>query len=109
MEILHNIGVGWRGKRLKATLYMSQTTAVRLNYELTKPSEVGKGVRQGCLISPTLLNVYAEAMMKEALDDLKEGIYAEGELVLSVQYAVDQAMTANTEKDLQKFWVKQTE
>jgi len=76
---------------------MSQTAAVRLNYELTEPSEVGRGVRQGCLISPTLFNVYAEAMMKEALDDFKEGICVGGELVQSVRYADDHAMTANTD------------
>jgi len=52
MEILHNIGVDWRDRILIATLYMSQIAAVRLNYELTEPSEVGRGVRQGCLISP---------------------------------------------------------
>jgi len=66
-----NIGVDWRDRRLIATLYISQTATVRLNYELTEPSEVGRGVRQGCLISPTLFNVYAEATMKEALDVLK--------------------------------------
>jgi len=88
---------------------MSQTAAVRLNYELTKPSEVRRGVLQGCLISPTLFNVYAEAMMKEALDDLKEGICVGGELAQSVRYADDQAMAANTEKGLQTFWMKQTE
>jgi len=49
-----------------------------------------------------LFGVYAEAMMKEALDDLKEGICVGGELVQSVQYADDQAMTANMEKGLQK-------
>jgi len=98
MEILHNIGVDWRDRRLIATLYMSQTAAVRLNYELTEPSEVGRGVRQGCLISSTPFNVHAEAMMKEALDDLKEGICVGGELVQPVRYADDQAMTANTEK-----------
>jgi len=72
-------------------------------YELTEPSEVGRGVRQGYLISPTLFNVYAEAMMKEALDDLKEGLCVGGELVQSIRYADDQAMTANTEKGLQNF------
>ena len=102
MEILQNIGVDWRDRRLIATLYMSQTAAVRLNYELTEPSEVGRGVRQGCLISPTLFNIYAEAMIKYALDDLKEGICVGGELVQSVRYANDQTMTANTAKGLQK-------
>jgi len=42
MEILHNIGVDWWDRRLIATLYMSQTAAARLNYELTGPSQVGK-------------------------------------------------------------------
>ena len=41
-------------------------------------------------------------MMKEALDDLKQGICVGGELVQSVWYVDDQAMTANTEKGLQK-------
>ena len=102
MEILHNIGVDWRDRRLIATLYMSQTAAVRLNYELTEPNEVRRGVWQGCLIPTILFNVYAEAMMKEALDDLKEGMCAGDKLVQSVWYADHQAMTANTEKGLQK-------
>jgi len=82
---------------------MSQTAAVRLNHELTEPRVVGRGVRQGCLISPTLYNVYAEAMMKETLDDLKEGICAGGELVQYVRYADDQPMNDNTEKGSQNF------
>jgi len=102
IEIVHNIGVHWRDGRLIATLYMSQTAAARLNYELTEPNEVRRGVRQGCLISTTLFNVYAEATMKEALDDLKEGICVGVELIQSVRYADDQAMTAYTEKGLHK-------
>jgi len=47
--------------------------------------------------------------MKEALNDSKEGMCVGGKLVQSVRYADDQAMTANTEKDSQKFWMKQRE
>jgi len=65
------------GQKIYTNAVYESTAAVRLNYELTEPCEVGRGVRQGCLISPTLFNVYAEAMMKEALDDLKEGYVLE--------------------------------
>jgi len=60
MEILCNIGVDWQDRRLIATLYMSQTAVVRLNYELAEPSEVGRGFQQGCLISPTLFNLLSD-------------------------------------------------
>ena len=102
MEILTSIGVDWRDRRLIAALYMEQTAVVRVNNELSEPSEIGRGVRQGCLISPVLFNVYAEAIMREALDSVDDGVKVGGELVKAVRFADDQAMTANTERGLQR-------
>ena len=62
---------------------------------------IGRGVRQGCLISPVLFNIYAEAMMKEALHSLEEGVKVGGVLIKAVRFADDQAMAVGTEKGLQ--------
>ena len=84
-----------------AHLYMRQTASVRTRSGTTEPASIGRGVRQGCLISPLLFNIYAEAMIKEALDEVEEGINVGGKLVKSVRFADDQAMVASTEEGLQ--------
>ena len=62
--------MNWKDKRLVTALYMRQTAVVRVTHEGTAPSEIGRGVQQGRLISPLLFNIYAEAVMKEALHGL---------------------------------------
>ena len=101
MMILEEIGVAWRDRRLIAELYMEQTAVVRINSEVTEPCLIGRGVRQGCLISPGLFNIYAETMMKEALHSLEEEVKVGGVLIKAVRFAGDQAMVAGTEKELQ--------
>src|SRR6476469_1497573 len=61
----------------------------------------GRGVRQGCPLSPLLFSIYAKIMMKEALENVEEGIRVGGELIKDVIYADDQGMVANTETGLQ--------
>ena len=68
----------------------------------TEATEIGRGVRQGCLLSPVLFNLYAETMMKEALEDVEEGVRVGGSLIPDVRFADDQAMTAGSESGLQK-------
>lgn len=100
MMVLRQIGIDWRDRRLIAQLYLRQTASVRTRTGTTDPAIIGRGVRQGCLVSPILFNIYAEAMLREALEEV-EGVRVGGQLVKSVRFADDQAMVASTASGLQ--------
>ena len=78
---------------------MQHTAVVRTENGYSKPGEIGRGVRQGCLLSPLLFSIYAEMMMIEAIEDVEEGVRVGGELLKDVKFADDQGMVAQTEKD----------
>ena len=64
--MLRNIGVNWRERRLIHYLYMGQRLIkLRLDQEETDSVKIGRGVRQGCCMSPILFNLYGEFLMKE--------------------------------------------
>ena len=71
MEILKRIGVDWRDRRLVTRLYMNQEAVVRVNGDLSEPGKIGRGVRQGCLLSPLLFSLYVEMMMEEAMEEIE--------------------------------------
>ena len=101
-EILKEIGVDWRDRRLIRNLYLNQTVKVRVADGESEPGEVGRGVRQGCSLSPVLFNIYAEAMMIEALLELEEGVRVGGRMVKSIRFADDKAIVCNSEAGLQE-------
>ena len=83
-------------------LYMNQEAVVRIAGEESDLGIIGRGVRQGCSLSPLLFSIYAEMMMmKEAIENVEEGIRVGGEIIKDVKYADDQGMVANTEAGLQ--------
>ena len=87
MEILKKIGVDWRERKLMKELNMGQVEGVRTNEGETDLIEIGRGKRQGCPLSPVLFNLYDEAMIREAFDDLEEGIIKGGKLIKEIRFA----------------------
>src|SRR6476661_6791484 len=101
MKVLQSIGVDWRDLRMISELYMNQEAVVRSAGGESDSGIIRRGVRQGCPLSPLLFSIYAEMMMKEALENVEEGIRVGGDLIKDVKYADDQGMVANTEAGLQ--------
>jgi len=59
MQILKETSIDWREGRLISNLYMAQSVKVRLNRGETRSVKIGRGVRQGCCLSPILFNLYS--------------------------------------------------
>jgi len=100
MQILKGAGIDRHERRLISNLYMAQSVKVRLNRGETRSVKIGRGVRQGCCLSPILFNLYSECLAKEALGgfgDFKIG----GQIIHTVKYADDLMLLAKEEKVLQ--------
>ena len=81
---------------------MGQVVAVRTNEAKTDLIEIGRGTRQGCPLSPVLFNLYDEATIREAFDDLEEGIIIGGKLIKEIRFADDIGVLVSTQEGLQK-------
>ena len=56
-------------------------------------------MRQGCLLSPTLFNIFAEAIERETIEDVDQGLKVGGQLLQTIKFADDQAVVADTERE----------
>ena len=72
--------------------------------------KIGEGVRQGCILSPCLFNFYAEYIMRNAgLDESQTGNKIERRNINNLRYGDDITLTAESEEDLKKLWMRAKE
>ena len=76
-----------------------QETTVRTGHETTDWFQIGKGVRQGCILSPCLFNLYAEYIMRNAgLKEAQAGIKIAGRNISNLRYADDTTLMAESKE-----------
>jgi len=85
---------------LLRNLYASQEATVRSGYGTMDWFQIGKGVRQGCILSPCLFNLYAENIMRNArLQESQAGIETAGRNINNIRYADDTTIIVKTKKN----------
>ena len=82
---------------LLRNLYAGQEATVRTGHGTTDWFQIGKGIRQGCILSPCLFNLYAEYIMRNArLDEAQAGIKIAGRNISNLRYADDTTLMAES-------------
>ena len=84
---------------LLRSLFAGQEATVRTGRETTDWFLTGKGVRQGCILSPCLFNLYAEYIMRNpGVDEAQAGIKTAGRNINNLRYADDTTLMAESEE-----------
>ena len=99
-NIMRDMGFPTHVVELISKLYEDQESAVRTSRGDTDWFEIGRGVRQGCILSPQLFNLYAEAIMREALEDFPGGVKIGGRRITNLRYADDTTLVCGSKKEL---------
>ena len=88
-------------------LYSGQEATVRTGHGTTHWFQIGKGLRQGCILSPCLFTLYAEYIMRNAgLEETQAGIKSAGKNINNLRYADDTTLMAKSEEELKSFLMK---
>ena len=88
------------GKDLRVLRNRDQTAAVRVDGELSEYTNIKRGVRQGCVMSPDLFNLYSKVILRNLNES--EGLKAIGENLNNLRYRDDTSLLAGSEEDLQR-------
>ena len=109
-KILQEMGIPDHLTCLLRNLYAGQEATVRTGYGTTDWFKIGKGVRQGCILSSCLFNLYSEYIMWNArLDEAQAGIKIVGRNINNLRYADDTTLIAESEEELKSLLMKVTE
>ena len=106
-NILKELGIPDRLTCLLRNLCAGQEATVRTGHETTDSFQIGKGVRQGCILSPCLFNLYSDYIMRNAgLDEVRAGIKIAWRNINNLRYADDTTLMAESEKELKSLLMK---
>ena len=106
-KILKEMGIPDYLTCLLRNLYEGQEATVRTGHGTTDWLNIGKGVCQGCILSPCLFNLYAEYIMRNAgLEEAQAGIKFAGRIINNLRYANDTTHMAESEEELKSLLMK---
>ena len=106
-KILKEMGIQDYLICLLRNLYAGQEATVRTGHGTTDWFQIGKGVCQGCILSPCLFNLYAEYIMRNAgLEEAQAGIKIARRNINNLRFADDTTLMAESEEDLKSLLMK---
>ena len=109
-KILKDMGIPDHLTCLLQILYAGQEATVKTGHGKTDWFQIGKEVRQGCIVSPCLFNFYAEHIMWNArMDEALAGIKIVRRSINNLRYADDTTLMAESEEDLKSLLMKMKE
>ena len=105
-KILKEMGIPDHLTCLLRNLYAGQEATVRTGHGTTDWFQIGKGVRQGCILSPCLFNLHAEYIMRNTgLEETQAGIKISGRNI-NLRYAYDTTLMEESEEELKSLLMK---
>ena len=106
-KILKDMGIPDHLTCLLRNLYAGQEATVRTGHGTTDWFQIGKGICQGCILSPCLFNLYAEYIMRSAgLEETQAGIKIAGRNINNLRYADDTTLMEESEEELKSLLMK---
>ena len=106
-KILKEMGIPDHLTCLLRNLYAGQEATVRTGHETTDWFQIGKGICQGCILSPCLFNIYAQYILRNAgLGEAQAGIKIAGRNINNLRYPDDTTLMAESEEELKSLLMK---
>ena len=99
-NILEHLDIDGKDLRVIRNLYWDQSAAVRIGGELSEYTLIKRGVRQGCVMSPDLFNIYSEMILRNL--ENYPGVKINGVNINNIRYADDTVLIADSEENLQR-------
>ena len=107
IKCLNDIGINGKDLKLIVNLYWTQRASIRLEKSLSDEIRIKRGVRQGCVLSPCLFNLYTETIFRHIEDS--KGVTIGGTQINNLRYADDTVLLADSEENLQNMMNKVNE